>query len=77
MTLHAFILTGIANDGDDDNEVIVGDTLRVVGFGFRTKSRLTLTANDDDIKTVSSVNGYFDTTFTIPELQGTPDRCYQ
>jgi len=65
----AFILFGIANDGDLDNEVNVGETARVVGFGFRTKT-LTLTANGDDIKTVSSVNGYFDTTFTIPELQG-------
>jgi hypothetical protein len=65
----AFILNGIANDGDADTDVKVGETLRVVGFGFRTKT-LTLTANGDDIKTVSSVNGYFDTSFTIPELQG-------
>jgi len=71
----AFILNGIANDGDDDNEVVVGDTLRVIGFGFRTKSiDLTIdTPDETDIKTVSSVNGFFDTTFTIPELQGSPE----
>jgi len=71
----AFIVQGLANDGDIDEEVAVGDTSRVVGFGFRTKTLPLILVNLDtgdstDIKSVTSVNGYFDTSFTIPAVQG-------
>jgi len=70
----ALLILGLANDGEIDTEVKVGEELRAVGLGFRTKSlTLTIVETDDDIKTVSQVNGFFDTSFIVPELSGLID----
>jgi len=70
----ALLILGLANDGDIDVDMNVGDTLRAVGLGYRTKElTLTIVETDDDVKTVNQVNGYFDTSFTVPELEGAID----
>ncbi len=70
----ALLILGLANDGDVDVDVNVGETLRAVGLGFRDKTlTLNIVEPDDDVKTVSQVNGYFDTSFTVPELEGAID----
>ncbi len=70
----ALLILGLANDGDVDVDVNVGETLRAVGLGFRTKElTLNIIEEDIDVRTSNQVNGYFDTSFTVPELQGQID----
>ncbi|MEM2937102.1 MAG: hypothetical protein QXJ63_00975 [Candidatus Bathyarchaeia archaeon] len=64
----AWLYFGLEADGDLDLTVNVGDTVRVVGVGFETRS-LTLMVEDIEVKKVTSKYGYFDTTIVIPELQ--------
>jgi len=69
----AKIFFGLEADGDLDTDVYVGDNVKVIGCGFETKS-LTLreTVTETDLKSVSTTNGYFETTITIPEMEGEP-----
>jgi len=70
----AKIFFGLESDGDLDTDVYVGDNVKIIGCGFETKS-LTLheTVTDTDLKSVSATNGYFETTITIPEMEGDPN----
>jgi len=64
----AVLFFGLEDDCDLDLEVQVGDEVRIVGVGFKTKS-LTLEIEGDEVGTPTAKYGFFDTTITIPELQ--------
>lgn len=70
----AKLFFGLESDGDLDTKVYVADNVQIIGCGFETKS-LTLreTITGTDLKSVSATNGYFETTITIPEMEGDPD----
>jgi len=70
----AMLFFGLEDDGDLDTEVNVGDSVKVVGVGFRTRS-LTLKVDETDyeVGTVSAPYGAFETTITIPEMEGHKD----
>jgi hypothetical protein len=69
----AKIFFGLEADGDLDTDVYVGDNVKVIGCGFETKSLTLHVVDKTDLKSVSATNGYFETTITIPEMEGDPD----
>lgn len=70
----AKIYFGLMPDGDLDDEVYVGDNVKIIGCGFESKTvTLRIDETATDIKSVSTTNGYFETTITIPEMEGDPD----
>lgn len=71
---NAKIFFGLKDNGDLDFDVNVADNQRIVGCGFVTKSlTLHIDETDTDIKDVTATNGYFETTVTIPEMEGNVD----
>jgi len=70
----AMLFFGLEDDGDLDTEVNVGDSVNVVGVGFRTKS-LTLIVDeiDEEVADVSAPYGAFEKAITIPEMEGHVD----
>ncbi|MCX6648587.1 MAG: hypothetical protein NTV61_04270 [Candidatus Bathyarchaeota archaeon] len=63
------LIFGIEDDGDIDTSVKVDDVQNVAGVGFWSTS-VDLRIGEDKQKSVSVTYGYFKTTMTIPELEG-------
>jgi len=72
--LLAKLFFGLEADGDLDTEVNVGDSVSIVGVGFRTKSlTLIVDQTDEEVADVSAPLGAFEKTITIPEMEGSWD----
>jgi hypothetical protein len=66
------LIFGIEADGDLDLSVKVDDVQTVAGVGFWSTS-VDLRIDDAKQKSVTATYGYFKTTMTIPELEGSKD----
>ncbi|MEM2921993.1 MAG: hypothetical protein QXF26_06725, partial [Candidatus Bathyarchaeia archaeon] len=70
----AKLFFGLKDDGKLDLKMKVGEVANIMGVGFRTRSlKLVIDEIDKEVKEVTTSNGYFFTSITIPAMEGHVD----